>query len=331
MSDYLYNSARIRARENALLGRDKLEGLLAADGEAAILTLLTEYGFDPVTDAESGRLLREETLLGILRQAYAEIAALAPDAEVLRLWRYPYDCNNVKAAIKGFLRKLDPRSMMFDFGTLEIEAVIGMAESGDFSALPPAMAIAADEAVRAFAKTKNPQQIDLLLDRACYEDMLAAAERSGVAFAVALVREKIDLINLLIVVRILRMKLGESGRMLLSASLLSGGRLSHAQLLSWFEAGESVMWDRLYYTSYGKLSEAVAASDRGLTAVERSADDFWMAHVREAKYASFGPEVLIAFLQAHEYEVRNLRIILAGKTAGLSQETIRERIREGYV
>ncbi|MBR3893550.1 MAG: V-type ATPase subunit [Clostridia bacterium] len=330
MTDYLYHSARIRALECALLGRDRLEKILAADGEA-VLTLLNEYGITPVTDAESGRLLREETLLGELHGSYAEIASLASDETVLRLWRYPYDCNNVKAAIKGFIRRIDPRSMMFDFGTLETETVIAMAQSGDFSALPPAMAIAADEAVQAFAKTKNPQQIDLLLDRACYADMLAAAERSGVAFAVALVREKIDLINLLIVVRILRMKLGESGKALLSASLLTGGNLSLAQLLSWFAAGESVMWDRLYYTSYGKLSEAVAASDRSLTAVERSADDFWMAHVKEAKYASFGPEVLIAFLQAHEYQVRNLRIILAGKTAGLPAETIRERIREGYV
>ena len=331
MTDYLYHSARIRALEGAILGKDKLERILAADGEDAVLALLNECGILPVTDEESGRLLREETLLGILRRAYDEIRSLAPDEAVLLLWRYPYDCNNVKAAIKGFLRKIDPRSMMFDFGTLEIDAVIRMAETGDFSGLSPAMALAADEAVRAFARTQNPQQIDLLLDKACYRDMLTAAQNSGVRFAEALVRERIDLINLQIVVRILRMKMGESGRALLGESLLEGGRISHDQLLEWFEAGESVMWDRLYYTEYGKLAEKVVQTDRGLTAIERSADDFWMAHIREAKYVSYGPEVLIAFLQAHEYEVRNLRIILAGRAARLNVETIRERIREGYV
>ncbi len=331
MTDYLYHSARVRALERELLDGEQLDRLLAADGEAAVLTLLNEYGILPVTDAESGRLLREETLLGVLRRAYAEIAALAPDEAVLLLWRYPYDCNNVKAAIKGFIRKIDPRPMMFDFGTQPIEAVIRMAQSGDFSALSPAMAIAADAAVRAFAKTKNPQQIDLLLDRACYADMLAAAKDSGVTFAEELVREKIDLTNLLTVVRVKRMKLGESGRMLLEETLLEGGEISHASLLSWFAEEETLMWDRLYYTDYGKLAEAVAATDRSLTAIERSLDQYWMTHIREAKYVSFGPEVLIAFLQANEYEVRNLRIILAGKTAGLDAATIRERIREGYV
>ena len=331
MTDYLYHSARIRTLEGAILGREKLDRLLSAGSEEELLALLREYGVSPVTDAESGRLLREETLLGILNRAYGEIKALAPDEAVLLLWRYPYDCNNVKAAIKGFIREIDPRSMMFDFGTRKIETVIRMAEIGNFEGLAPAMAIAADEAMRAFAKTKNPQQIDLLLDRACYADMLAAARNSRVAFAERLVREKIDLTNLQIIVRILRMKSGESGRTLLREALLSGGAFSQDFLLSLFEAGEDVLWDRVYYTEYGKLSEAVAATDRSLTAVERSADNFLMEHIREAKYVSYGAEVLIAFLQAHEYEVRNLRIILAGKAAGLSAETIRERIRESYV
>lgn len=331
MTDYLYHSARVRALESGIVGRERLDKLLGADSEEECLALLREFGILPLTDTESGRFLREETLLGILRSAYGEIASMAPDERVLLLWRYPYDCNNVKAAIKGFVREIDPRSMMFDFGTVDAETVIGMVQAGDFTGLSEGMAAAAAEAMRVYAKTKDPQSIDLLIDAACYADMLSAASASGVEPAVELVREKIDLTNLLTTVRVLRMKNGENGKALLRESLLRGGKLSHAWLLSQFAAGEDALWDKLYYTEYEKLSVLVAASDKTLTAVERSCDNYLMQTLKEIKYVSFGAEVLIAFLQAHEYEVRNLRIILAGKAAGLSVNTIRERIRDSYV
>ena len=40
---------------------------------------------------------------------------------------------------------------------------------------------------------------------------------------------------------------------------------------------------------------------------------------------------MVAFLAAHEYEVKNLRILLSGKEAGIAVATIRERIRDSYV
>jgi V/A-type H+-transporting ATPase subunit C len=56
-----------------------------------------------------------------------------------------------------------------------------------------------------------------------------------------------------------------------------------------------------------------------------------MALVKETKFIPLGLEVMVAFLAAHEYEVKNLRILLAGKEAGIPTQTIRERIRESYV
>ena len=42
----------------------------------------------------------------------------------------------------------------------------------------------------------------------------------------------------------------------------------------------------------------------------------------------FGAEIAIGYIVALEYEVKNIRIILAGKDAGLSPEVIRERLRD---
>ncbi len=331
MTDYLYGSARLRAMEHALLTKEQLEALLACSDTAQLWERLEEFGVTPIRDSESGERLREETLLALLEGAYREVCALFPEEPSLRLWLYQYDCNNVKAAIKGFVRGIDVQSMMFDFGTLSVEDVLLAVRERQYGQLSPQMAVAAEQAVAEYAKTKDPQVIDLLLDRACYADMLADAKASNVSYAVRLVETKIDLINLLTAVRILRMNRGYAGRAFLQDALLDGGTLSADLIGEWFDGGEEMLWDRLAYTDYAKLSASVTSSDRSLTAIERSLDNAWMREIREAKLIAFGAEVAVAYLLAHEYEVRNLRILFAAKAAGLSVETTRERIREGYV
>ena len=59
-------------------------------------------------------------------------------------------------------------------------------------------------------------------------------------------------------------------------------------------------------------------------------DNFYMDRVRGAKMIPFGPAVPAAYLIAREFEVKNLRIILGGKQAGLSPDAIRARVRRGY-
>ena len=329
MNDYLYDSARVRSLEKALIGREGIEQLLGARDVGELILRLNEMGVASVTDAD-GHFLREEMLLQILRNAYGELhEAIAENAE-LALWLYPYDCNNVKAAIKGFFRKIDPRSMMFDFGTVGIDAVIRMVEEATFTTLPSAMREAAVQAMATYAKQRDPQRIDLLLDRACYADMLAAAKNSPFAFDV--VTMKIDMTNLLTLVRILRMRSGEAGRMLLCDALIEGGTLSAQSLLFLYDEGEEAVWQTLSRNErYERLAQSINATACSLTDVERCIDNFLMDRVREAKWIASGAEVLIGFLLAHEYDVKNLRILFASKQAGLPVQTIRERIRESYV
>jgi len=330
MADYLYGSAHVRALENAIIGRDRIARLTEVKDVSEAYAFLAEAGVTVYRD-EEGKPLREETLLGILKGAYQTVEELAPDDSVLRLWRYPYDCNNVKAAIKAFIRGIDPTSMMFDFGCVDTDAVMRMVQTGNFADLPEAMRVAASEAVDAYARTKNPQWVDLILDRACYADMLAAAQDSGNAYVLRLVVAKIDLVNLMIAVRILRMNSGVAGKALLEDAFIPGGTLAYPFIQVLFDSSEDALWTKLQSTAYGTIANRVAQGDRALAAVERTVDDYWMEMVRETKFIPVGLEVMVSFLLAHEYEVKNLRIVLAGKDAGIASATIRERIRDSYV
>ncbi len=331
MADYLFGSANIRTLENAIVGRERIEKLLNTKTTDEAWSLLSDWGVNVIRNSEDGKPMREETLLGILKGAYDRISELAPDSDALRLWLYPYDCNNLKAAQKAFIRGIDPASMLFDFGTLAASDIVKMVEKGDYEGLPTNMQESAQKAMDEYAKTKNPQVIDLILDKACWRDMLDCAKASGEAFVLRLVQTRIDLLNAMIALRILRMKSGDVGKVLFADAFLEGGNLSFERMSECLTNGEDALWAFLYRTNYSVFAEKFAKGDGALSTAEKLADNYWMSLVLENKFIPMGLEVMVAFLAAHEYEVKNLRILLSGKEAGIATATIRERIRDSYV
>ena len=331
MADYLFGSANIRTLEHAIIGRERIERLLNTKTTDEAWDLLSDWGVDIIRNSENGKPMREETLLGILKGAYDRLSELAPDSDALRLWLYPYDCNNLKAAQKAFIRGIDSTSMLFDFGTLPATDIVKMVETGNYEGLPTNLQASAQSAMDEYAKTKNPQVIDLILDKACWRDMMETAKASGEAFVIRLVETRIDLLNVMIALRILRMKSGEVGKVLFADAFLEGGKLTREGLTDALNSGENALWESLRYSDYSRFAENFAKSDETLSTAEKLADNYWMSLILENKFVPDGLEVMIAFLAAHEYEVKNLRILLSGKEAGIPATTIRERIRDSYV
>ena len=325
-TDYMYASARIRALEAGIADEDRLFRAAEAASAREVLVGLSEYGFE-----SEGEKDRESVLVAPLRQGYAEIDAMGGGGAVAFL-RYPYDCNNIKALIKCFARGCSTDGMLFDgMGMLSLSAIETAFEDKRYEIFPPHMAKAIPEAKREFSESGNPQRVDLLLDRACFADMLASAEESGIFLAVEMVRERIDLLNLISTVRLLRMKLRASGEAFLSEVFLEGGTLDRDLLTEVLREGsEATLSERLAYTPYSFLCPLLEAG-APLHEMEKLADDARMETAKKAKFMPFGAELMIGYAMALEYEVMNIRIILAGKDAGLSADVIRERLRKSYV
>ena len=331
MENYLYAGARIRTLENSVIGREKLERLLLADGTDACVSLLEEWGVKIVRNAETGAFDREATLEARLSAAYAEVLTTTDGAALARLWLMPYDCNNIKSAIKCAHRGLDcDRMLIRMFGGIPAENVRTAVEKRAYDRLPAPFGAAAQEAVAQFDRTGDPRVVDRILDAACYAGMLAMAKDSGVALAVKLVERKIDLTNVMIALRAGRMG-GEIGRRTLAEFFLPGGTLALSDLAAWSAAGEDEVLERLHFTALERFAKSVSGTDRTLAALERAADDDLMETAREAKMVPVGAEIPLGYLVGREYEVKNLRILLAGKSVGLPVDALRERMRLSYV
>ena len=161
--------------------------------------------------------------------------------------------------------------------------------------------------------------------------MLACAKMGGDDVHIGFVRTRIDLVNLMICLRLVRMKAGEQGEILLDQALLAGGMLDTAKLMQAYREGEDALIGLLARTEYDRFADALRQSDKTAASAERLADDFFMEQVRKVKYTTFGASVPAAYFYAQEYAVKNIRIVVAAKNAGLKPETIRERIRTSYV
>lgn len=126
------------------------------------------------------------------------------------------------------------------------------------------------------------------------------------------------------------MKLSNTAVGLFDSTVLEGGLLDTDILRGALGAELSELSNRLEYTRYGGLAVYIGANIP-LSLLERQADDILISVAKQAKTVPFGAEVIIGYAAAVEYEIKNIRILLAGKETGLSTESIRERLRESYV
>ena len=173
-TDYLAISARIRAMENGLLTRERMEQVLEARTGEEAAKILQECGYpalDPTRPEEMDAALaavREETL--------ADLADSAPDARYIDIFKLKYDYHNVKALLKAAVMGVDPGHMLLDMGRVPAAELREALEGGHLEELPATRAAAAAEAKEVLDTTRDPQRSDMVLDRGCYQDMTEVAE-----------------------------------------------------------------------------------------------------------------------------------------------------------
>lgn len=65
--------------------------------------------------------------------------------------------------------------------------------------------------------------------------------------------------------------------------------------------------------------------------LEKLRDNYILNFSKIGKYVTFGIEPLVGFITAKENDIKNIRIILSGKLNNISNDKIKERIRDTYV
>lgn len=330
-TDYLYASMRIRALETRLLSEQSAQRLIEAKSDEELQKLLADSGYEVEKDEGFSPASLDGLVMRERQKTFSLLRSIAPDPALLDFLLFPYDYHNLKVALKAELTGQEPDRLFMDAGTLPARKLGAALLSRSFEGYTPDMREGAMEALETYARTRDPQQVDIILDRRCFADMKRAARESGSDFAVEYVTRLIDLTNLKAYFRLKRM---ERSPEFANRVFVGGGFVERTTLESLYEQQPEVFVQTLAYTPYGEIAKSGASLYRqpgGMARLELLCDNYVMEYLKKAKYVPFGFQILLGYAAAKESEYVALRIILAGRRGGLSATEITERLRLSYV
>lgn len=329
-SDYLYPTSRIRSIEKHMLTHERVEKMIDAKRFEDAIRVLDEcnYGFEGemIDPNDYETLLTQEH-----KKTYDFIMSLAPNPEHLNMFLYPYDYHNLKVLMKSEYLNKDETDILVDTGSIDLKVLKYAVNERDFSELTENMEKALKEITDTFPKTKDPQLIDIILDKYCYDEMLKTAEETKSKFIIDYIKLQIDSINVKTYVRLKRMN--KSWDFFTKVFLPGGNIHEHVFIKNYDEPFDKFAEQLLAFDFREIFLEGIEDLEETgkFTKLEKLLDNKLMDHIRNAKYVPYGIEALVGYILAKENEIKTVRIILAGKVAGISPELIRERLRETYV
>ncbi|MBQ7491458.1 MAG: V-type ATPase subunit [Clostridia bacterium] len=323
--DYICVSAMLRGRELKMLDNSRAERMLEAASFEDAAKVLADCGYPDLSQLRASEI---DAVLAERRNGiFAELERMVPDRRLIDVFRMKYDYHNVKAILKGEATGQDVRHLLSGAGRVAPIELQELYREERFGELPPVMAQAMTEARNILARTANPQLSDFVLDKAYFTELRQAATDLNIPFLADYAALLADSVNLRTAVRTRRM--GKDS-VFLGDVLLEGGTVELRRITA-AEDGDAL---RALYA--GKPLEKAAAlgaealEGGSLTAFERACDNAVNAYLKKAKYVGFGAEPVAAYLAAVEEEITAIRMMLAGRLAGVSPDVIRERMRDLY-
>jgi len=326
-TEYLRISSRVRAMENRLMTRERLERMIDARDNGEALKILSECGYPELSSLSVGEL--ERALSAGRTDTFRDLAGAVPDRRLVELFQLKYDYHNAKVLVKSSVSGQQPNRLLIRGGRCEPETLLEGWERKDFSAFAPAYAQALTRAALCLKESGDPQQADVLLDRACYEEMALLAKGLESAFLQDYVRLAVDAANLRSCVRCARL---EKGAQFLAGVLLEGGsvpvdvltRARGQDIAACFKSGPLQRAAEMG----AKLAQPGGPP---LTAFERECDNALQGYLAQCRRCPFGEQVVVGYLYAKEAELTAIRTVMAGRLAGLEGDVIRQRLRQTYI
>ena len=247
------------------------------------------------------------------------------DMDVFDVLSYPNWFHNLKAAVKEVCTGKSGANIYFEGTPISKEEMARIIREKDYQALPENMREAASEAVDTLLHSGDGQLCDVIIDRATMEAILAAGKKSKAAIIRDYAESTVAVANIKVAVRCC--KTGKSlefmKRAMAPCKTLNVERLAHAALV-----GLDAVMEYLNGAGYAEAAEALKESP---SAFERWCDNRIIETIQPQKTNPFSVGPLVAYVIARQNEIKTVRIILTCKQNGLSDDSIRERVREMYV
>ena len=323
--------SRIWVLETRLLDKSKIERMIDAPSAEEALKILGETEYANILGKVKRANDYEYILSNELKRVYDLMYELCPVKEVVDLMSIKYKYHNLKVLLKGKFLSKDFSNLLIDLGIEDLKALKSIIDLDNFDDLKGNTKKAVMEVIKDFEKNKDPQQIDIIIDRYMFEELKEIKKNLNYKFTDKLVLAIIDWTNIR---TLIRLKKQGKGREFAAKVLISGGAIEKDTLISIINENPEGIIAKLSHTIYGDLiKEGIEGfkETNSASLLEKLSDNYIMDLMKGAKLVTFGPDRLLSYIYAKETEIKIIRIIMVGKLNNIAEEVIRERLRDSYV
>ena len=242
-----------------------------------------------------------------------------------------YTYHNFKAFTKGIIKDEDLSRLYYRVGTVDMNLFAEEFEMGKFSNEHFNYGKEVQFVLEDYKTKKDSQRVGLLFDQFYYKTLVELVNAFGNDHIREYVQRSIDFTNVKTMFRLKKQNLDYSGK---DSAFFEGGNIFMEELKDIYHESVEQIVEILQRKDIGRyLKQGLKDYQESgqLSAFDKAMENFQVNMMRDTKNMSFGPEILFNVLLSKEIEIRNLRILLAGKITGFPAEELIIRLRDTYV
>lgn len=325
--DTLYNQVNplVRVKEGELLSRDVWQNLLQAETLEKVRQILSATPYAPYVKEEFFADNFDASLTRGRTKFFKWAYSVAPEPELIDTYTLRYTFHNLKVLTKADLTGQNLDHLVLPDGRFTSDMLKSAVRTQVSSSLPDYLVDGISEVMHYFEEGKILQGIDIIYDRIYLTQQKKLATQLGYPELLEEVESFIDFTNMIIMMRGL---LQQQTASFLTTVLSSSGSIPKKNYLAYAGKTLKEYTQFLLSTKYKSVIEKIVTDDviqvKELV-VER--DNYLTQFYLRSKVQAFGPLPLLALMNAHEIEEKNLRLVVAARLNDFSKDVVAERMR----
>ncbi|MGT2666224.1 V-type ATPase subunit [Streptococcus rifensis] len=322
----------ISVREARMVTKDQFEQLLSVEDRERMALILqeTDYKLDKESLADPNQI--EAALMKQLAEEYRFAFEETPVEEVVQLFALRYTYHNLKVLLKARATQTDLTELLLPIGRYSRDIIEHLVTTLTSEACPSIMVEEVSATWLEFQDYQDMRILDIGMDMAYFKHLRILAEELDIAELKAFATLTIDFYNVITVKRGLNQDKPRSFmRQLLSEDALMKAReylklYADQSLLAWFNQ----VYPNSFDLSTKDFENALAQAEISAVDLEYLMDLLRFQVLEQGRFETQGPLPLARYIWGKELEVKNLRLILTGRSNDLSPELLKERMRPVY-
>lgn len=320
-----YAVARVKMLSQQAFDQNKMDRLLAANSYREAQKLLNEMGWGGIQSEDEEKISAQ-----YLSKAYELIKKITPAEEITDCFLIKYDIHNIKTLIKA--RELKQKvDFLSANGIISLPLLEHAITERVYKKIDqPDLVQALEKIEQLIAIEFDPFMVDVTLDQTMYKIIFSKLNVKKKKTAVdQYFITKVDLLNATMLLRVSAMNKDFS---FFNQAYIPYGSFEKQVWESFFAEPDKMaaaITDQ-YGAKLGKGIREAAKDTSFLPALEKKTEDYLIAYFSPYKKDPDAIEAFLGYLLGVEREVAAVRLVMAAKANGFSQESVSERMRELY-